>query len=132
MPVLVERLDISRMSQGRDIAITYSALINEDSEEAAVLYELPTGSGPILSVKFDEKNKKEARIYVAKENKYLPVWNTPEKIQIVASDESEDDFPQQRIATLTPSSPVYSVPIKRNGEKTGAWAVFRLIETDRV
>lgn len=130
MPVLVERIDTSRMVHGEGVAVSFSAVIKEDSKEAAVMYKPPTGREPILSVKFDEKNKREARIYVAKENRYLPVWNSDERLQIATSDENEDDFAQQRIATLTPTSRTHVIPIKRQGEKTGAWVQFRLIDPE--
>lgn len=125
MPVLVETLDISRMSKDGRPTSKYHTSIPAGIKNAAVTFDFPTGKEPICVVNCEADNR-EARIYIIKENTYLPVYVSAKVEQVLASDENEDDFPQQRIATLTPSARSFPLEVKRNGEKTGRWVNFFL------
>jgi hypothetical protein len=126
MAVTIEVLDISGMSKGeRPRSDFVPKTVQPGAKRDAVTFDLPTGNVPICTVNLSEDNK-EANIYVIKENTYLPVVMGYEKVQILVSDENEDEFPEQRIATLTPKNRSYALPLKHEGKLTGRYVNFFL------
>jgi hypothetical protein len=125
MSVLIETLDVSKMSKNGRPVSEYHTSIPAGVKNAAVTFSSPTGKEPICVVNCD-KNNKEADIYIIREHTYLPVYVAPGVEQILTSDENQDDFPMQRIATLTPAARSFPLEIRRNGEKTGRWINFFL------
>lgn len=125
MPVYVETLDISRISKNGRPVSEYLVSIPGGTKNAGVTFDLPTGKEPICVVNCETDNR-EANIYIVKEHAYLLAYASSELTQILTSDENEDDFPMQRIATLTPDARSFPLEIKRNGQKTGKWINFFL------
>ncbi len=128
MAVLIETLDISRMSEGGRPVSELLATIPVGARNVSVTFGTPTGEKPICVVNcyLNKKHQIQADIYAMKENRYLPVYVSDEVVQVLVSDENGDDFEQQRIATLDPQNRSFPLEIRRNGEKTGRWVNFFL------
>lgn len=128
MAVLVETLDISRMSKdGRPVS-EFVATIPVGAKNAAVTFDFPTGKEPICVVNcyLNKRHQIQADIYVMKEDRYLPVYVSKDVVQVLVSNENKGDFEQQRIATLNPQNRHFPLEVRRNGEKTGRWVNFFL------
>lgn len=127
MPVAIETLDIYGLKSNDREKTVFHTSVPADGKEYGITYHKSTGKEPICVVKCSVDNT-EANIYLIKPHSYIPIFATDGLVQLLVSDNPKDDFPMQRIATLTKRVRGYQLPVRKDGKMTGEWTHFFLEE----